>query len=132
MNTKFLMITSAVILGIMGLGLTFLPEEIAKAIGTDTNKTAVLILQILGSLYVGFALLNWMSRHSLIGGIYSKPLLIGNFVHFLVTSIALIKFVMHFGNKIEIITAITVIYIGLTLAFGYVFRTNPSTITKSK
>jgi len=32
---------------------------------------------------LGFSILNWMSKASLIGGIYNKPLLIGNLLHFL-------------------------------------------------
>lgn len=55
------MIASTVYLGICGLGLTFLPEEIAGHLDIGKNQSAILFLQILGSLYLGFAMLNWMT-----------------------------------------------------------------------
>lgn len=132
MNTKILMIISAIILGIMGLGLTFLPSEISEAIGIEPNQGSLLTLQILGSTYLGFAMLNWMTRNNLIGGIYSRPLVIGNLVHSLVSSFALIKIVFHVENQIGIIITLTIIYTVLTLCFGFVFMENPSKIVKTE
>lgn len=125
------MITSAIILGIMGLGLTFLPEEISEVLGMKTNQFSLLTLQILGATYLGFAMLNWMTKNNLIGGIYSRPLVIGNLVHFLVSAFALIKMVLHLENHIDIMVTLTIIYFILTLGFGYVFMTNPSKIAKT-
>ena len=76
MNTKILMITTALYLGIAGLGLTFLPEEIAIFFEGEANRTFILALQILGALYLGFGMMNWMARNSMIGGIYSRPLIL--------------------------------------------------------
>lgn len=132
MNTKILMIISAIILGIMGLGLTFLPEEISGAIGMDTNQGSLLTSQILGSTFLGFAMLNWMTKNNLIGGIYNRPLIIGNLVHFLVSSFALIKIVLDLENQIGIIITLTIVYSVLTLCFGYVFMSNPSKIAKTE
>lgn len=126
MNTKNLMIASVMFWGIMGIGLTFLPEEIYKYLSTDINQTSVLTLQILGSTYLGFAVLNWMSKNNVIGGIYSKPLVVGNLVHFLVSFFALIKIIGSIKNHFEIILALTIIYSVFTLCFGYVSMANPS------
>lgn len=129
MNTKILMIASSVYLGITGLALTFLPKEIAEYLNGDINQSSILFLQILGSLYLGFAMLNWMTKNNLIGGIYSKPLVIGNLTHFLMSSFALVKIVgLYTGNQFSIFLAITIIYCFLTLCFGYIFMTNPSKI----
>jgi hypothetical protein len=116
----------------LGLGLTFLPEEISGAIGMHTNQGSLLTLQILGSTYLGFAMLNWMTKNNLIGGIYSRPLVIGNLVHFLVSSFALIKIVLHVENQIGITITLTIIYAVLTLCFGYVFMANPDKIAKTE
>ncbi|MCK0126318.1 hypothetical protein MWU76_18150 [Gelidibacter sp. F2691] len=132
MNTKILMIATSAYLGITGLGLTFLPEEIAEYLNGGINQTSILFLQILGSLYLGFAMLNWMTKNNLIGGIYSKPLVIGNLAHFLMSSIALIKIVGQYSeNEFSIILAITIIYSVFTLCFGYIFMTNPGKIKES-
>jgi len=82
MNTKILMIASSLFLLIFGLALTFIPEEITEYLNAGTNQTSVLLLQILGSLYLGFGMLNWMTKNNLIGGIYSRPLVIGNLAIF--------------------------------------------------
>ncbi len=129
MNTKFLMMSSAIILGIMGLGLTFLPEELSQSIGIGTHQISLLILQILGSLYLGLAILNWMAKDNLIGGIYSRPLLIGNLIHFLVSSFALIKIVSHIEQAV-IIIPLVVIYSVFALCFGYRFIVDPNRVSK--
>ena len=71
MNTKLLMSSSSLFLGIIGIVLTFLPDEILIYLAIETDVITILILQILGSLYLGFGLLNWMAKGSFIGGIYS-------------------------------------------------------------
>ena len=85
------MITCALFQGLMGVILTFLPQEIADYMGIALNQLTILLLQILGSFYLGFAFLNWMSKDSLIGGIYKKPLVVGNLLHFLVSSLTLLR-----------------------------------------
>lgn len=121
------MTASSVFLIISGLGFTFLPEEIAQFLNVDTNQIAILLLQILGALYLGFGMLDWMTKNNLIGGIYSRPLVIGNLVHFLVSSFALIRIVgNHSGNEFVILLVITIIYSLFTLGFGFVFNKNPS------
>lgn len=123
------MMAAAVFFGIIGIGLTFLPEEIAVYFSTDINQILLLVLQILGAAYLGFAMLNWMTKNNLIGGIYSRPLVIGNLAHFLVSSFALIKIVGEYtGNEFTIMLSLTIVYCAFTLCFGYIFITNPRKI----
>ena len=126
MNTKTLMIISAIFLAINGFGFTFFPNEIAGLLINDDNYIFILILQILGALYLGFSILNWMSKASLIGGIYNKPILIGNLLHFFTASMALIKLAFKVETNLQLIFSYTIIYSLFTLFFGYVFFTNPS------
>lgn len=123
--TKTLMIISAIFLAVNGFGLSFFPNEISLLLTNDDNHIFILILQILGALYLGFSYVNWMSKNSLIGGIYNKPLLIGNTLHFLTASIAMIKLVFKFENNHQLIIAHTIIYCLFTLCFGYVFFSDP-------
>ena len=62
MNTKLIMSISAVTMAAVGAGLIFLPKDLAQLVGLDSNTATALILQVLGSLYCAFAMLNWMSR----------------------------------------------------------------------
>ena len=126
MNTKTLMIISAIFLAVNGFGFTFFPNEIAGLLINDDNYIFILILQILGALYLGFSILNWMSKASLIGGIYNKPILIGNLLDFFTASMALIKLAFNVETNLQLIFSYTIIYSLFTLFFGYVFFTNPS------
>ena len=127
-NTKTLMIISAIFLAVNGFGFTFFPNEIAGLLINDDNYILILILQILGALYLGFSILNWMSKASLIGGIYNKPILIGNLLHFFTASMALIKLAFKVETNLQLIFSYTIIYSLFTLFFGYVFFTNPDKI----
>ena len=91
MNTKLLMTASAVFLAIIGIALSFLPDEVADYLQVEPNLINVLFLKMLSAMYLGFAILNWMARGTLIGGIYNRPIAIGNFMHFVVGAITLLK-----------------------------------------
>lgn len=126
MNTKILMIVVSLYLGIVGFGLTFLPQEIAFFFENEVNQTFVLALQILGALYLGFGMMNWMAKNSLIGGIYNRPLIFGNLLHFLVSAFALIKMIKKYSeNQFVVIITISILYFIFTISFGYLLRTNP-------
>jgi len=129
MNTKTLMIASAFFLGILGIALSFFPQEIAIYMGIDTNPISILFLQLFSSLYLGFGVLNWMAKSNLIGGIYSRPLAIGNLMHFGASAIALFKITLKIQTHFEIILALTLIYSIFALCFTYIFVTNPSKIS---
>jgi hypothetical protein len=89
MNTRLLMIASSVALGIAGLVATFAPVELLHALGASAAAPVPLVVQLLGALYVGFALMNWTAKDNAIGGIYSRPISLGNSVHFAVGALAL-------------------------------------------
>lgn len=76
----------------------------------------MLILQILGGLYFAFAMLNWTAKANLIGGIYSRPVAIANFTHFLIVGLALSKGV--FAVKDALVGAVAIVYVVLALIFG--------------
>ena len=121
MNTKTLMIISAIFLAVNGFILSFFPNEIFLLLTNNDNHFFILILQILGALYLGFSYINWMSKNSSIGGIYNKPLLIGNTLHFLTASMAMIKLVFKFENNLQLILPYTTIYCLFTLFFDIQF-----------
>ena len=126
MNTKILMTASSLILGIIGLGLSFLPLEIASYIEAGTNSISIISFQLMGALYLGFAMINWMSRSSIFGGIYNKPIVIGNFMHFGVGALALLKTIQTIELHQEIIIALLIIYTIFAVSFAYVFKRNPN------
>ncbi len=122
MNTKILMTVSSLVLGAAGIILTFMPEEVARIL--NSASTPFIILQILGALYFAFAMLNWTAKGNLIGGIYSKPVAIANFTHFMIGGLALIKLAVHEPNQ-TFIWGAAILYLLFALLFGWVLFTSP-------
>jgi len=119
MKTKILMASSALVMAALGVAATFLPQEIVAALGGGGGRTLPLLVQVLGASYLGFAMLNWMAKESLIGGIYSRPVSMGNFLHFAVAGIALVKAVVA-GERAVAVLVCTAIYVVFAVAFGAV------------
>ena len=120
------MTISALYLVIIGMCLSFLPEEIINYLNINSNVITTLFFQLLGALYLGFGILNWMLKGSRIGGIYNRPVLMGNFMHFLVGAIALIKIVTSIQAHSEIIIFIMIVYSTLSISFAILFKSNPT------
>ena len=126
MKTKLLMTSSALFCGIIGILLSFLPNEIAEYLSVEPTIITILFLQILGALYLGFGILNWMAKGTLIGGIYNRPIALGNLMHFVVGAITLVKVISNIQTHTEIIIFLTVFYAIFALLFIYVLKTNPT------
>ena len=66
-------------------------------VGIEPAAGVLVLFQIAGGLYLGFAILNWMNRTAPVGGIYGKPVATANLIHFLVEALMLIKEVLDGG-----------------------------------
>jgi hypothetical protein len=128
LNTKILLTASAIFLGITGIGLSFFPKEIGMYLDTESNPMLWLLLQIVGALYLGFGIMNWMAKETLMGGIYNRPIAIGNFMHFCVGAITFLKIAFAIKAQFEIIVILTAIYTVFALCFAFVFFTNPTKV----
>jgi hypothetical protein len=72
---------SAVFLFVAGGAALFAPQEIAGLAGVGAFGLP-LAIQLIGSGLLGFAILDWMSRRNRIGGIYARPISMGNLLLF--------------------------------------------------
>lgn len=126
MKTKLLMTSSALFCGIIGILLLFLPNEIAEYLNVEPTIITILFLKILSALYLGFGILNWTVKESLIGGIYNRPIALGNLLHFVVGSIELVKVISNIETHREIIIFLTALYIIFGVLFAYVLKNNPT------
>jgi len=118
---------SALLMGVLGLAATFLPQEIARYAAATDSAAAVVGVQVAGALYVGFALLNWMAKGNLIGGIYSRPVAAGNLAHFTIAALALAKAAFS-GTHAPAIVAGAAVYALFAVLFARVmFRPPPAT-----
>jgi hypothetical protein len=104
----------------------FVPREVLHLFNADSNGILPLFVQMMGALYLGFAMMNWMAKTVLIGGIYARPLAMGNFLHFTVGALALLKFAFTTPNLWTIWVA-AIIYSIFAILFGLVLFTHPKT-----
>ena len=91
MHTRVLMALSAIFLAVAGLITSYFPEKVLETHGVVPNNTMLLLIQMMGALYLGFAILNWTARGILIGGIYARPVALGNLLHFAMVGVMLAK-----------------------------------------
>lgn len=119
------MISSAVFMALTGIILSFMPAEVLATFGQAPNPILILLLQLTGGLYFGFAMTNWMAKNVLIGGIYSKPLSVGNFAHFFIAGLALAKSSISGATSSIYIVIFTFVYLLFAIAFGYISFTHP-------
>ena len=122
--TRVLMSASALLLGVFGLLATFVPDLLLNGLRAPASPAILLVVQVLGALYIGFAGLNWMTRDSLIGGIYSRPVVIGNLMHFLVAGLTLVKAVAR-APDLSLLWPVALVYAGFAVAFGFVLFRHP-------
>ncbi len=125
MNTKLIMLASAVFLAAIGLSLTFMPAEIAAYLDMSTTSEFRIILQLLGALYFAFAMLNWMAKGSLLGGIYNRPIVIANSTHFLIGGLALGKALLNNPQQPVSSWIFTVVYVVFAICFGVLLNRHP-------
>ena len=89
MNTRILMTLAAAFMSVGGIAATFFTREVLAIHHTTADRGSMLVVQMAGALYLGFAIMNWMSRGNLMGGIYSRPIALGNFVYFMNMALAI-------------------------------------------
>lgn len=126
------MTSSALTLGTAGIILTFIPETILTLLTINSNEAALFMMQIIGSLYFAFGILNWMTKSSVIGGIYNRPIAVANFSHFLIAGLALTKGLIANPKLPIMIWIIGGIYFVFMILSGIILFRHPATETKLK
>lgn len=111
------MIICAVTLGVLGVVCLFLPQEIAAVFGfPDSGSIA---FQMLGALFFGFAMINWIAKSNIIGGIYGRPIAMGNFAQFFIGALVLLKLLIKEPSGI-IILILSILYTVFAILFGLI------------
>ena len=118
------MILSATFLALAGVATAFFPDRVLGMHDTVPDNATLLLIQMMGALYLGFAILNWSARGVIIGGIYARPLALGNFLHFMMVAITLIKAAIVHG-VFQLAMSATVFSV-FAIGFGIVLFTSPA------
>jgi len=123
MKSRILMMLSAIFLALLGLLTSYFPDKVLETHGTVPDNATLLLIQMMGALYLGFAILNWTARGVLMGGIYARPLALGNFLHFAMVGVMLAKAAYTHG-VIQLATSAAV-FSAFAIWFGIVLVTSP-------
>jgi len=123
MHTRILMISSAAFMALLGAATSFAPQEVLSLHGTTPDNATLLLIQMMGALYLGFAMLNWAARGVLIGGIYSRPVALGNFLHFAMVGVMLTKAAIVHG-VVQLATS-ALVFSAFAIWFGLVLFKHP-------
>jgi hypothetical protein len=91
MSSRLLMSLTALVLAVLGLACTFAPQELLGLAGLPVLPPLALGVQALGAGWLGLATIDWMARGAPFGGIYGRPIALGNFGNFLMLAAALGK-----------------------------------------
>jgi len=116
MNTKRLMTATSVLLAAAGGMALFVPDVVLSMLGTSVTAPLSMIVQLMGGLYFGFALMNWTAKDSAIGGIYARPVSLGNYGHFFVGALLLIKAQLSSGIDLPLFL-VSVVYVVFAILF---------------
>lgn len=112
------MTASAVLMFVLGIGATFAPHELLAHFHTEPRPGLLLVVQAVGALYLGFAMLNWMAKGAIRGSIYGRPVTIGNLMHFTVMSFALVRVLLD-GVTPPMLIVVTAVYVAFAAGFAY-------------
>jgi hypothetical protein len=123
-KTRWLMTTSALLLAVLGVALSFLPHEILALTGAPAAPRLVMLTQLGGAMALAWAILNWMSRGQRLGGIYNRPLALANVLHFATGSVTLLK-IMTAGTVGPAEVVLVVPYVVLAVWWAAALVTSP-------
>ena len=128
MNTKLLMTSSALILGLAGVFALFAPDVLLSGAAVTGNLSVM--IQLMGALYFSFALMNWTAKDSLIGGIYARPVSLANFSHFFAGALLLLKQQLSNEMNLSILAALIVYAVYAACFYWLVFRSTGIKVDK--
>jgi len=112
-----LLTTSALTYFVAAIPLLFAPGESAVALGASPAGGQVALLQVIGSALLGFAMLNWSSRFSRLGGVYGRPLVLANLAHAATAFLLLVQVALRDPSDLAVVVP-TVAYLVLAVGFG--------------
>lgn len=132
MNTKFIQSISSLFLGIIAFFCILIPDLALKLFEVPNNDYVILMTQILGGLFLGFSITNWMSRTILIGGIYGRAIYMGNLVHFFVGGLALLNWNVKNGFPSTASLLFLIIYLSFIILYSLNLFLNPKVLWRDK
>jgi hypothetical protein len=125
MNSKFILTVSSIVFFSLGVLASFAPEVFLSFLKIKHTLNATLIAQAIGAFNVAMGILNWMSKESLFGGIYNRPITMANLAYFFMSGLAIIKGVLNSPQVSLLLGGVGIIYLILATTFWFILFKNP-------
>jgi hypothetical protein len=122
LNTKILMVSTSLILATAGIFALFAPDKLLAMLQIPLAEPLLVLVQLMGALYFSFALLNWTAKDSTIGGIYARPVSVGNFSHFFSGTLLLVKYQLFHEFSVGALLALIVYALLAAIFYWLVFH----------
>ena len=90
-HLKYFLLISSFFYGFTGVALLFFPEEIAAYFQLDMDPGSSLLIQLMGTLYLGFAFLNQSTAKGPMEPQFLKSVLATNLGHSLMAGLTLVN-----------------------------------------
>lgn len=124
MFPRIMLVSSAMFLAGCGLLTLFAPGRVLGVHGTQPDLPTMMLVQMMGALYLGFALVNWAARGLPLGGAGARAVAAGNFLHFLLVTALLGWAVLRF--PLAPLWSSALVFGLFALSFGLLlFRSRP-------
>jgi hypothetical protein len=122
--SSVIMLTSATILGAVGLAMLFASVDASPYLfGEPVTDTAG---QMISAGFLSLAMLNWMGRSAVYGGIYGRPIILSNFLFGFILLTVVPEHASESGGMAWLLVAYLAAHVA---AFGYLlFGRSPSTV----
>src|SRR5688500_16672827 len=90
MTSTHLSSASALLLLLGGVLLLFAPATLLSVVSTDVPAASRWLAQLIGAGWLALAALNWLSRSSVLGGVYGRPVVAANLALYFISALVLI------------------------------------------
>lgn len=118
MPAKQLVALSVLFYGLFGFALLFMPQELLALNENAAAPHGSLLAQFLGAALLGFAAMNWMARGSILGGIYGRAVMNGNFTFAFISALLTIRPLLAPAPPLWL-WVYGVVSVALAVTFGY-------------
>ena len=118
MPSRIIASSSALVLAAAGTLLLFASDEVLPRLVPGISRDGAWLGQVLGAAWLGIAALNWLSRGSVLGGIYGRPIVMANAVTYFITATVLLKAPLAGARIVVALPAAFALLYGLLLFRG--------------
>ncbi|MEL6658766.1 MAG: hypothetical protein AAFY48_21275 [Bacteroidota bacterium] len=124
-NARLFLVIHSLLTGFLGFVFLFLPNTLTQELHLSATPMLEYILQLMGGLYLGLAMLSWMSRGQAIGGIYNRPLIMANFIFLLIGTLSMLRASALILSTGVVGLFLAIYYLAFTISFTLLLFRSP-------